>query len=680
MTTTTPVRQGDHVQTLVIMASGSGAPSSVERDVEEGIRRVEAHYESLWAAPPRRSQAVSATTGMVLWESQASPALWPAWACRPDDVVASLYAPLGYERIVGSVDLESAPFTLAHELRERPHRMTEVAAPFVCARLAPMADTLDLFTDAVGVGRLFEARTASGWVWSNRPVAALLFAGLPAHADREGWQQSAVADEFFGHSMPYRDVRALDPATHVHWDGPARARRLSTVDTCASWVPAGSFGRSIESLLDAAAADLTGVASSVGRLYRGTPVVDLSGGRDSRLVAAAFLASGSEVVLHSHDAVPGDLEVASRLTSLVPQVEHVIQHVPSGGEVAPPRIRAADQARRWHDYAEGLRPCTYLSSSVPAHLDSVPTLVVGGAGGEVAHGFFYPHDLDRLEHLPVDKQLEEFAARILSRQASVPGAAVEARAQVHARIHELLRRISSWGVRGGNVLDHYYVLQRMRRWGTTGERLGTVSPLLASSFLSAALALSPHERRSNTLHRELTRRLLPAWADVPYFPGETSARMTAHQPRPARVIRLGDAEDRTEVENILADTGDWGAAFDTEEVHRLWRLSVAGETDARQERVLRSALWRGGFTDHLAQLGGGTIRQRPTGSIALAAEPRSGDGRPDVRPPLRATIRRHGRRVLAHPQTKALARTRVWRVARGTRFGMTVRSIVERLR
>jgi hypothetical protein len=669
------------VQTLVIIASGSGAPTTVRHDVDEGIRRVEAHYESLWATPPKRSEAVSTTTGMVLWESQASPCVWPAWVRRPDDVVASLYAPLGYERIVGSVGLESAPFILAHELRRRPHRMTEVAAPFVCARLASTGDTLDLFTDAVGVGRLFEARTGSGWVWSNRPLAALLFAGLPARADPDAWEQSAVADEFFGHSMPYRDVRALDPATHIHWDGPARARRLSTVDTGASWVPAGSFDHSIESLLDAAAADLTGVASSVGRLYRDTPVVDLSGGRDSRLVAAAFLASGSDVVLHSHDAVPGDLEVASQLTALVGRpVEHLIQHVPSGGEMAPPRITAADTARRWHDYAEGLRPCTYLSSSVPAHLDSIPTLVVGGAGGEVAHGFFYPPDLDRLEHLPVDEQLEEFAARILSRQASVPGATVDARAQVSARILELLRRISSWGVRGGNVLDHYYVLQRMRRWGTTGERLGTVSPLLASSFLSAALALSPHERRSSTLHRELTRRLLPAWADVPYFPGETPARITAHQPHAPRVIRLGDAEDRIEVESILADTADWGAAFDTQEVHRLWRLSVGGETDVRQERVLRSALWRAGFTDHLASLGGGALRQRPTASIALAAEPGSRAGGREAPSPLRATIRRHGRRVLAHPQTKALARTRLWRATRGTRLGVAVRALAERVR
>ena len=668
------------MQTLVITASGSGT-ATLTGEVEDGVRRVEAHYESLWASPPKRSQAVSATAGMVLWESQASPSLWPAWASRPDDVVASLYAPLGYERIVGSSDLESAPFAMAHELRKRPYRMTEVAAPFVCASLAPMDDTLDLFTDAVGIGRLFEARTASGWVWSNRPVAALLFADLPAQPDPEGWQQSAVADEFFGHSMPYRGVRALDPASHVHWDGPARRRRLSTVDTCASWVPSGPSDHSIEQLMDAAAADLTGVASSVGRLYRGTPVVDLTGGRDSRLVAAAFLASGSEVVLHTHDGSPGDLEVATQLTALVPHpVEHVVQHVPSGGEVAPPTVRAAEQGRRWHDYAEGLRPCTYLSSSVPAHLDSNPSLVVGGAGGEVAHGYFYPPDLDRLEQLPLGEQVREFAASVLSRQASVPGAAVDARAEVGARIEELLWRISSWGVRGGNVLDHYYVLQRMRRWGTTGERLGTVSPLLASSFLSAALALLPHERQCNTLHRELTRRLLPAWADVPYFPGETSTRMTAHQPPAPRVLRLGDAEDRGEIESILADTGDWGAAFDVDEVHRLWGLSLGGETDGRQERVLRSALWRGCFTDHLARLAGSEVQQRPNVSIELAAQPSSPGGGADPHGPLLATIRRHGRRALAHPRTKALARTRLWRATRGTRVGVALRSVVERIR
>ncbi len=606
---------------------------------------------------------VSATAGMVLWEPAETPSRWPAWAAGDDVVVASVYAPLGHRAITGSTPLESAPITLADELVHAQHLIERIAAPFVCARLGPTADTLDIFTDAVGVGRFFEVRTPTGWVWSNRPLAALLFAGMPVGPDAEAWQQSAVADELFGHSTPYEGVRAMEPASHVHWDGRSRRRRVTVVDTCASWVPAAwGSERPIDSILDAAAADLPDVAASMARLYKDPLVVDLTGGRDSRLMAAAFLASGTDVVLHTHDANPGDLEIARTLVSMLPHpVEHQVRHVATGGEVEPRPVKAMDHARRWHDFAEGLRPCTYLYSSVPAHLDGNKRVVVGGVGGEVAHGFFYPGDLDALENLPLELQLRAYADRVVARQARVPGASPEALAHVNHRVLAQLERVSSWGVRGGNILDHYYVLQRMRRWGTTGERLGIVSPLLAPSFLTAALALTPDERRTNTLHRELTRRLMPAWADVPYFPGEVVARGGYSPARFARVIRLADAEDRGEVERVLTDVDDWGSAFDTERVYRLWHLSLQGKTDAYQERVLRSAVWRAGFTDHLAGVHGGVARRRPVADIPLP-------------PPVPS---RPVRRFRAHPATRAAARTRVWQRARATHVGRALRSVLQ---
>ena len=651
------------MQTLVLTASTDGTASTTRESVDAGTSRVEARYGRLWRRPPTRQMVVSATAGMVLWEPAETPSRWPAWAAGDDGVVASVYAPLGHGAITGSTPLESAPITLVDELVRAQHRIERIAAPFVCARLGPTADTLDIFTDAVGVGRFFEVRTPTGWVWSNRPLAALVFAGMAAAADPEAWLQSAAADEFFGHSTPYEGVRAVEPATHVHWDGRGRRRRVTVLDTCASWVPAaGSSERSLDSILDAAAADLTDVAASIAGLYKEPLVVDLTGGRDSRLVAAAILASGTDVVLHTHDANPGDLEIARTLVSMAPHpVEHRVRHVASGGEVEPRPVKAVDHARRWHDFAEGLRPCTYLYSSVPAHLDGNRQVIVGGVGGEAAHGFLYPGDFDAFAHLPLEEQLRAHAARIVKRKARVPGPSREALAQVNHRVLAQLERVASWGVRGLNILDHYYVLQVMRRWGTAGERLGIVSPLLAPSFLTAALALTPQERRSNTLHRELTRRLIPAWADVPYFPGEVVARGGYSPARFARVIRLADAEDRQEVERILTDVDDWGDAFDTAKVHRLWHLSLQGVTTSYQEHVLRSVMWRAAFTDHLTGVHGGVARTRPVADIP-------------VPPPIPS---RRVRRFRAHPVTRAAAGTRAWQRARATPVGRALRSVLQ---
>ena len=661
------------MQTFVLSVNASGADVT-RQAVDDGIRRVEAHYARLWKHGPTRAAHVSPTIGMVMWQTEDSPSLWPAWAQNPDEVIASLYAPLGVERIVGTVPLDQAPFDLARELRRRPSRMLEVPGPFVCATFVEASDTVDVFTDTNGVGRLFEVRTPTGWVWSNRPAAALLFAGLPAEPDPEAWLQMGYTDEMFGHTTPYRGVRALDAATHVHWDGHARRRRVSTMDTSALWVPAiQASGDPTDDQLEATAAELKGVAASISRLYKGTPVVHLSGGRDSRLVAAAFIASDSDMVLYSHDTFPGDLDVARRLVERAPgPLEHQVEHMATGGEIEPPKIRVMERARQWHDYAEALRPCTYLTHHVPSHLDANTNLVVSGVGGEAAHGLYIRGRLAGLDQLQLEATLDAYTQRILAHRANAPGESKEARAHVTQQVLNELRRISSWGVRGELILGQYYVLQRMRRWGTTGERLGVVSPLLAESFVSTALSLSPDARRANIFHRELTRRLVPSWADVPYFPIEMKADTAMQKSRIARVVRVADSEDRQEVESLLADTEAWGAAFDINEVHRLWHLSLSGGTNAYQERFLRAAVWRAGFTDHLRGLAGEAPVERPPATVPVPPEPK----------PVAAVSKtpQHRRRGVARPAARALARSRVWQKTRHTAPGRAIRSIAARLK
>ena len=661
------------MQTFVLSVTAT-SPEATRQAVDDGIRRVEAHYARLWKHGPTRATHVSPTVGMVMWETEDSPSLWPAWAENPDEVFASLYAPLGVERMIGTVPLDRAPFDLARELRQRPSRVLEVTGPFVGASFVEASDTVDVFVDVIGVGRLFELRTPTGWVYSNRPVAALLFAGMPAEPDASGWLQMGYTDEMFGNTTPYRGVRALDAATHVHWDGRSGRRRVSMLETSAVWVPAQqSSGDPTDDQLDETVAQLMGIATSISRLYKGTPVVHLSGGRDSRLVAAAFQASGSDMVLHSHDAFPGDLDVARQLVELAPgPLQHQIEHKATGGEIEPPKIRVIERARQWHDYCEALRPCTYLTYDVPSHLDAETQLVVSGVGGEAAHGLYIRGQLAGLDKLPLEDTLDAYTQRILAHRANTPGESKEARAHVTHQVLSELRRIASWGVRGELILGQYYVLQRMRRWGTTGERLGVVSPLLASSFVSTALSLSPEARRANSFHRELTRRLVPSWADVPYFPIEMKAEAaeSMRKSRIARVIRIADSEDRPEVESLLADTDDWGAAFDIDQAHRIWHLSVRGETNAYQERVLRAAVWRASFTDHLRGLAGLGPRERPQATVPQPPEP--------VAAPI--TAPKPERSGLVRPTARAMARSRVWRKMRNTFLGRGIRSVAARLR
>lgn len=601
------------MQTFVAFAGAARA------DVDDAVARVEARYAARCAAPPTRHEALGATAGIVLWQGPAV-SRWPSWVREGQTCVASLYAPLGYERLVAPEPLATAPLRLADALRRRPAAIEELCPPFVSARLEVAADRLTLHTDALGVGRLFEVRTATGWVWSNRPEAALAFAGMPARADEVGWQHIAVADELFGEVTAYEGVTAVDAATTITWDGRVGRRTVQAVDTVASWSCAYP-GQQARDLIDSAAHDLEAVAHSVARLHPDRPVVDLTGGRDSRLVAAAFLASGVDVTLHTHDALPADLEVARELVGLLPAaqregIEHRVEHVAGGGVATPRPWAALASAAGWHAFAEGLRPFSYLHYPPPEHLDAPRPLAIGGAGGEVAHGYYYPRDLVALRRLPEGAMLEAFAESIVTRHAPTPGAHADARAVVRGRITATLRDIAARGHRDAAVLDVFYLRERIRRWGSTGERPGVVSPLLATSFMRACLALTPEQRTANVLHRELTRRLAPRWAEVAYYPAERGA---AQPTRPVpRVVRVADATDRHLVTALLADRAAWADPFDAAIVDELWRASLDGRTDARQERALRAAVWRGAFTDHLDAIEGRPPRRRSPAPRTLA--------------------------------------------------------------
>ena len=75
-----------------------------------------------------------------------------------------------------------------------------------------------------------------------------------------------------------------------------------------------------------------------------------------------------------------------------------------------------------------------------------------------------------------------------------------------ARARHTLEEALIGGYSDASALDYFYAVERLRRWGTTAERCGNVSPLLVPEFVQAALAVAPSERRLNTLQRAVTAR------------------------------------------------------------------------------------------------------------------------------------------------------------------------------
>ncbi|GAB2645947.1 hypothetical protein [Kribbella swartbergensis] len=626
-----------------------------------GTARVEAYYDGLWDQKAKHNGYDGSTVGLHVWDRDDTGCFWPSWHDSGDLCVASIHAPLGYQRVIGDVPPYDGPGRLADAVRRTPADFLELAPPFTLAVLEPQQERLDLFTDSIGVGRLFQLRLADGWVWSNRPVAALLFAGVPATAAPRGWSFAAACGWFMDDSTPYDGVLAVPGATHIVADGRQRKQTVSRIETTSVW------STDDPDTVEETAAALQDVARSVARLWPDRPTVDLSGGRDSRVVAAAFLKAGVDLRLNSYDAVPGELEVAEELVKALPfNVDHAVtkrqpvKSVKSAQPATPPAL--VGRALRWHRYAEGLRPASYLFHAPPATLANVAHLAIGGAGGEVAHGHFYPSDVLELDALPLHDKLNVFGNRLQARLTPTAGPSSTARAVVVEQIDRVLRTAVHGGIEDATMLDYFYLVERLRRWGTTGERSGVVSPLLVPAFVRSAFALAPAQRVGNALHRELVGRLIPEWADVPFF--KPAVRSAGARPR---VRRLADAPDRDVIEELLRDVD----GFDQQALNTLWAASTAGASSAAAEAALSQALWRATFDQHLDEVNrhlppGVRSHREQQAELSLQettpTPPASKARAPKARPATRVRLARH-------PVVRRLAANRVWKAFRRTRLG-----------
>jgi hypothetical protein len=637
------------------------------------LARVDEHFRDLWGdevvQDGRDVDSAAPQLGIHVWHPAKPRSRWPAWQVAGNRQVATAYPPVGYERIIGDVSPEESPVRLAAELAQRPERVRDLVAPFAMAALDTAARRLTVVNDAVGLGRVHELRFTEGWVWSNRPVAACLFAGIRVRADRRGWRHFACTNGFMDDAGPYERVTYLPAGTRITCEQgrPRRAERCA--DGMSSWVGGRGAGLS-ESVLDDVSGSLQQVARSVARLWDGPILADLSGGRDSRVVVASLLSLDLDVRLNTNGALAGEADTAERLVALLGKdVEHRISR-PTAGPTAGPgvgpapgpaavletrRDGAIERTLRWFRYADAMRPATYLPAEPPGTFAMVDEPHTSGAVGEVAHGHAYPSDFVDLARLDHQARIDRCERQLLAAVGPIHGSSQAARDTVCERIRTVLREAASAGVADATLLDYFWLAERLRRWGTAAERPGIVVPLADPQFLQAAFKMTPEERRASALHRALLGRLVPQWAEIPFFkPGPQDVR---------KVVRthVWQEPERDLITSIVMTPETWEDAFAPSEVQRAWRTALAGMASPRDEHLLQRVVWRAVFEDHLAALNGEKASVRtPMRSMPLVAGEKGAVASPVAQPPADAV----GAAVLTPsaprtaPQTSVAWRTR----------------------
>ncbi|GGJ75965.1 hypothetical protein GCM10010123_02400 [Pilimelia anulata] len=494
------------------------------------------------APPSYRSDARGDATWGLYVRSAPRPGPWPAFASADGVTAVSLGLPIG-------LDTTGGPVGLARRVLAGADPAAGVLPPFGLIAAGPDG-AVTVAQDWLGMSRLFTAEHDGVVAFASRPSLLAGFLYGRTEPDPDAWESYAASGHFGADSAPVRGVRLLAPgARYCLLPGTAGWRLTRrTGRTVDDLVAAGLDRRGDPDRAVAAAADgIAAAAAATHDLCGGDLLLGLSGGKDSRVLAAAFVGGGRLPRLRTNADTPAEGATAERLVALLRGrgLDPAHELVTAAAPAAVLRVGLRERGVRLLRHYDHQFPSTYLVRPAVAGVpgDGPPRLSLTGAGGELATGYWYPTEPDLLgDRLAVERAI---AARHLG--AAGAGLARPARERQRDRLAGLLRHAADLGVAGADLADYVYLTERMRRWSTSAYAPGMVTPFLAPAVVTACFALPPALKLARRLHTAVVARFVPEWADVPYVSVGTG-RSTA--------ARIWQGDGAATIRGLLAAAAD----------------------------------------------------------------------------------------------------------------------------
>lgn len=574
------------------------------RGLDAGAERLARHYAATAEGELASRCWHGDRVGVVCLTDSARTVAWPAHAEDRARIVVSSHAPIGWKRVVaGTGELSSAALELGEVLDRQPARAAaDLDAPAVIVVASKIRSELLICNDRLGAGRLYRMEVNGVTAWSNRLGALPLFLGVAARSDIEAWRSFAAMGWFIGSRTPIAGATRVPPATTVRAsDGAIEARSTDAIGA----VVAPSPRTTVDEWLHEFEAEAAEAAHATIDLFPEAPRVDVSGGRDSRLAAAVFVANDIPARFVTSDMTPGEADVARELFGLLQgRFEH---RVVWGGD----RVKVYDKglrerARAVHRIHDGMRHASKVRGKMRLPPRFSAGAEVSGHGGEIAHGFYYssPRRLRRLTSGGPTALLERLGEAGRRRHH---GARVEAYEQARDECAASLARGREVGLSGPALLDWFYLMERFAHRSGLAADAQRITLFSCRGFIGAAFAMDPEERLAARLHQRAIARLVPAWAAVPYFAGKPRMNLRAKLLGRWRQVEkrpmIWEGADGDELDRMIGAAGSWTEIYEPARVEEIWRLSRGGRADPQFQDVLEGIAYREAFDDHLALLG-----------------------------------------------------------------------------
>lgn len=455
---------------------------------------------------------------------------------------------------------------------------------------------LEATTDYAGLARIYWYATADLVIVTNHPIALAAAPLIGFRPDMSTFASVASIGWALGETTFDERVKHLRPAsrlTAAAGSGDRLTVREYDEDPLTD-ILSGSTGfmasvkrlvtpsrASLEARQADAARALSSVAAEIAAAAGEDFKVALTGGRDSRLLAALFLSSGARPRFNTTNLFEDETRVVQELLTRAGRLDDLKIAEPA----ARPRPAESDYFERamaralstsgFADFGDLGRSGAFKGLSGRA--DGL--LHISGAAGEMGHGHFYPKSRKALAGTASTPDMIDYLMGRLG--YSAPGSQASL-STVRTYLQGFFASHAGRVREPLHILDRFYLYERFRRWSHSSLSVVTAAPLAHIGFSAQTLRSASSDLRDNAFHHALIARWMPEWADVRFFKGGSGVKSNTHG---LAVETARSFVDYAASKSELADTIDWTRLDST--------LDDWDETPrAKREALVKNVLWQ----------------------------------------------------------------------------------------
>ncbi|MFE7606071.1 hypothetical protein ACFU1Q_13030 [Brachybacterium paraconglomeratum] len=522
--------------------------------------------------------------------TQPDPRMWQVSPWVESTVKESL---LAFTMPPALIDRDTTPSTWANEVSDSLLRRFEpgsLAPNYMGVRVHDGG--LAFWTDHLGLGRVYVYESDEVIAASNNIGALVPLMKNAPTLDDDAIARFASLGWFSENSTPFREVRRLAAGTAVHVAPGGRSSNEAWFDPGPIYTP--DSPADYESVVT----EMNQVSLNLSAMATATPRVALSGGKDSRMTTAMWLASRADAEVFTFGDLPEEANVARELMGIFfeshgdadQQVTHEVSFRSKAGQsdLDPLEKRINNAFKLWNGDAA---PIKLRSNVRPLN---AKRFQVSGIGGEITHGYFYgkPGQLETIRAAgePLDRLRTAFARK--------PYLTPFALNSVNSLIDRCNSAYTTIGLDDFRRLDYFYVNEKLRRWSPQGMNTASPAPLCVPAFQKLAFSLSEQEQVNIEAPMKLANTAIPGWGNV---------RTYKASPKEAAAVAVRTARTwNTDPEHFATffsnEEHAWQDYILPTTIHEALARIERHEMSEMYESFLLRSIWIDSLQDHIQEL------------------------------------------------------------------------------